>query len=345
MKPLPLLVIALLLALALGACSAPQPDPTVTPTLPAATATPSPTAEPSPTATELPRRVLLINPAQADPGLSSQVQTALAELASSSGLVLETLSDLPAGALDAGVQLVVVLDPAPALADWLAASPAAHFVGVGLTAPPAAANLSTINLNRAADQQGFLAGSLAATITTDWRVAVLAVEGDPTSQAAAQGFLAGVRYTCGLCRPAYPPYPGYPLAASLPTGSADSTWLAALQTLLANETDVQTVYLAPGVPAAVLQAELANLGGWAVTSTPLGDEISPSLAGAVYFDAAETLRQNWSALLESPGGLAFDALLAFQPGAAELFSPARQRLVEQTRQDLLGGFIDTGVTP
>jgi hypothetical protein len=130
-------------------------------------------------------------------------------------------------------------------------------VAVGIAGLQAGGNLTVVGGGGAqADQQGFIAGYLAAVVTPDWRAGVISVADTPEGQGARQGFLAGVEYFCGLCNPYYPPFLAYPLYAELPAGTTD--WQAAADLLIQNAVD--TIYIAPGTGDASLAAQLANAG-------------------------------------------------------------------------------------
>lgn len=342
-------LVALLVITLLAACSnAGQPA--------VSTETPSPLpSETSPTATLLPtetpeplvERVIFVPAPDVEAGLAARVQTALEELAGASGLPLEISPELQVSDLDAGAKLVVSLGRVAPLAEWATAFPGVQFLAVeGSSDLPELPNLSLISSqDLPADQQGFMAGVLAAAITRDWRVAVLGIDQAGADRAAWQGFLQGVRYACGLCRPAYPPYPGYPLYIALPPQAGLSDWQAAVDVLLNQENGVQTFYLAPGVAVQGLAQYLADKGAWIIGSTPAPDALQARWAASVLADPLPLLEELVPELLAGQGGFQRSASLGIQPGNPELYSPARQRVVNLTLQEMLAGAIDTGVDP
>jgi hypothetical protein len=131
-------------------------------------------------------------------------------------LLFESVSTISTADLPGdGLQLIVALPPDPGLAALIAAAPETQFLAVNIPGLEPAPNLSQIQAQGVRpDQSAFLAGYLAAAITQDWRAGVISLAGDAT---ARLGFTNGVYYFCGLCRPAYPPFPnpGYPLSVEL----------------------------------------------------------------------------------------------------------------------------------
>lgn len=342
-------LVALLVAAILAACSnAGQPGgltetPAPLPTEASPTATIPPTSTPEP----LVERAIFVPASDAEPALAQTMQTALEELAQTAGLPLEIAPELQASELDAGVRLVVSLGRVAPLPEWAAAFPGVQFLAVegspDLEDRPNLSRISSQNLP--ADQQGFMAGVLAAAITRDWRVAVLGIDQAGADRAAWQGFLRGVVYYCGLCRPAYPPYPGYPLYVALPPQAGLADWQAAVDGMLNQDNGVQTFYLAPGVQVEGLAQHLADKGAWIIGSTPTPEALQARWAASVLADPLPLLNELVPELLAGQGGFQRSASLGIQPGNPELYSPARQRVVNLTLEEMLAGAIDTGVDP
>ncbi len=138
---------------------------------------------------------------------------------------------------------MVALPPDPGIANLAAANPQAQFLAVGIPGVTVTSNLSQIGSDgERPDQQGFLAGYLAAVITPDWRVGVISQSDSPAGKAAQNGFTNGVIFYCGLCRPSYPPFIQYPILVDLAAGTDPQ---AAVDSLVSNA--VKTVYVSPAV--------------------------------------------------------------------------------------------------
>lgn len=267
----------------------------------------------------------------------------MAELATSSGLLFDTVTSLPASDLGPEVSVVVLAQDLPGLQDLVASAPFTQFVVIGGSGLQPSTNLSIIGPDGdRPDLQGFLAGYMAAVATQDWRVGALRITGDPASKAAVQGFIAGVRYFCGLCNPPFPPF-GYPRAVELDSGSTLPEWQAALDSLVSNAADVQTLYLAPGsadeaVLAQIAQTRLFLIGTQAPANFPRERWIA-----TVLVDPVPALQAMWPELLAGNGGMVEPLLIGIADVNQSLLSPGRQMLVEALVDDLNAGYIDTGV--
>lgn len=342
-------LIAMTLCVGLAACGNPpatqvissQPVasavPGETPALPVTeTAPPTPTAQ-SPLA-------VLIAPPGADSAQVAILQPVLTELSTQEGWRFELRSDLPADILGEGLKLVVVMPPDPGVADLAAQHLETQFLAVGIPELQPSANVSLISAQgERPDQQGFLAGYLSAVITQDWRVGVLSRSDTPAGKAAQQGFLNGVIFYCGLCRPVYPPFYQYPLYVEIPAGADQAAQQAAANTLI--ESAVETIYVFPGAGDESLLAYLAQADVNIIGGITPPDALRDHWVAVVRPDWAAALRLAWSQLLAGQAGFALDVPLMLVDRNDALFSPGRQRLVEKMLAELSDGYIDTGVDP
>jgi hypothetical protein len=342
-------ILILVLLFTLAACrtsqsvSTPEASPTVQP--PAESlAAPQVVTEPAvATSTPIPSsaQVVLIAPPGSDPDQAAALQKALSELATQDGLTFEMVTDLAGLQFSPETRLVVSLPPDPGIANLAAANPQAQFMAVGIPDVPVADNLSRIGSGgERPDQQGFLAGYLAAVITQDWRVGVISQPDSPAGKAARNGFANGVTFYCGLCRPAYPPFIQYPILVDLPVGSDPRL---AVDSLVNNA--VKTVYLFPGVEDPSLLDLLAQAGLQVIGSGTPQPQIADQWVAGISTDEMGAVRQVWPGLLAGEGGLDLSTPLALVERNSALFSIGRQRLVDKILTDLLAGFVDSGVDP
>lgn len=332
--------------LALSACNSSRP--TLSPTPPAATDAAAPFTEtplpPQATSTPPANKVVLLAPAGADPALALNVQQVVAELAAQDGLAFETLAEITQLDLDPEILLMVLIPPDSGTANLAAANPQVQFLTVGMDAAQTGPNLSSIEAQASRiDQQGFLAGYLAAIITPNWRVGVISRADTTEGKAARSGFINGAIFFCGLCRPAYPPFVQYPLYAELAGGAGQAEQQAAADILLANA--VQTVYLAPGAGDAFLTEYLVQAGVNLIGGETPTDPLRASWVATIRADQAQAIRQVWSKLLSGAGSFSESASLTLTDVNPALLSPGRQRLVENMLADLLAGYVDTGIDP
>lgn len=347
------ILIFLALFLGLVACRFSQPEmppvtsPAVSPavTLEAASpATPSPASEaivatstPAPSSAQ----VVLIALPGSDEAKLAALQETLSGLAVQDGLTFEMITELSSLQFAPDTRLVVALPPDPGIANLAAANPQVQFLALGVSDVQVADNLSLIgSAGERLDQQGFLAGYLAAVITQDWRVGVIGPSNSPAGKAARNGFTNGVIFFCGLCRPAYPPFIQYPLVVDLPAGADPQT---AVDTLVNNA--VKTVYVVPtGTDAALLDL-LAQAGLQIIASGAPSPQIANQWVAGISMDEMGALRQIWPRLLAGEGGLDLSAPLALVERNATLFTIGRQRLVDKILTDLLAGYVDSGIDP
>ena len=335
--------------LLISACSA----PTETETIPSATSTvvsenavvvPTPTETQAITPANPPVSVILLTPPDVDPQLALDVETALAELTAEDNMELQVLSDLLTEEFGDHVRLVVVLPPDPGVIDLAAKFPDTQFLAIAIPGIEGGENLSVIGyLGGRPDQQGFIAGYLAATITPAWRVAVISTEDTGSGAAAKGGFLNGAIFLCGLCRPSSAPFVEYPQFYDLTIGAGQEEQMAAVNYL--GENAVRTVYVYPEVSDTGLLESLAESGIVLIGGVNPPDSVKKQWAATIVPDWVTPLRSIWPTLMAGRGGIQQEASIMIVDRNLDVFSLGRQRFVEQTLQDLSDDYIDTGVDP
>jgi hypothetical protein len=284
--------------------------------------------------------VLLALPG-ADPAIAAELEATLAELAAQDGLTFEVMTELDGLQFAPETRLVAALPPDPGLANLAAANPQAQFLAVGIPGVPVTSNLSLIGSDgERPDQQGFLAGYLAAVITPDWRVGVISRSDSPAGLAAQNGFTNGVIFYCGLCRPSYPPFIQYPILVDLAVMTDPQ---AAVDSLVSNA--VKTVYVSPAANDQALLDSLAQAELQIIASGAPQPQVADQWVAGISMDQMGAVRQVWPRLLAGEGGLNLSTPLALVERNPALFSPGRQRLVDKMLTDLLAGFVDSGVDP
>ncbi|GAB4477959.1 MAG: hypothetical protein Kow0088_17380 [Anaerolineales bacterium] len=317
-------------------------------TTPTATSLPSPsqTTAPTVTPTPPPPTLLLIAPQGEETPWFSEASAVLEEFARQEGLRFEVKPTIGGEELQSlPVPLVVILpaeiDP-KALAE---AAPRTQFLAVGYPSLSPQPNLSLISAQPyRPDWEGFIAGFVAAAVTEDWRVGVVADATTPEGKAAQNAFRNGVRYLCGLCQPLYPPFPvpTYPLYGQL---SAAST-AAEVEHVIADFQTwaVKTVYLHR--PAEQWLTAFGRAGFNLISDQPPPTELKDHWVVSIQnIDFAAELRTLIPQLLEGQGGQSLSLSLTFGYVNEDLFSPGRQAFSEQMIAELLSGYIDSGVDP
>jgi hypothetical protein len=342
------------MAVTLAACTAPTPAPTPALTdaapLPL-TPTEAPTVEPAtvaptpiPTPAEKPASAILLAAPGSDPALSAALMPRLEKLAKSSGLTFRSAEALDPANLPDKPRIVVVIPPDPGLAALASALPETRFVSLNVPGVRAGANVETLAGGAARpDQAGFLAGYIAAVITTDWRVGVIARNDTPASKSAWNAYRNGAVFYCGLCRPSEPPFVQYPAVANPGDGSPAAAAAAVKE--LTNK-GVDTVYVEPGAASEALYAELAKTKLLVIGSgTPpetLKQRWVATIGGG---DPAAALEQFWSELLQGRLSAPVGTALQISNVNPDYLSPGKQYFINQTAKSLAAGLVDSGVDP
>lgn len=334
----------LLLILLLAACH-PGPTPNPATLAPVSTSTPLPSATlvATSTPTVVAPSVLLIVPPQADPVLAAKVQHGLEQLASQSGLRYSVQPGLNTQELTPDVKIVVALAPVEGMEFVASASLSVQFIALGIPGLKSAANLNLIGASDRPDQQGFMAGVIAAILTEDWRVGVITLSDSPAGKAVGLGFHNGVVYFCGLCRPYNPPFVAYPVVAQLPSDANQGDWQNAVQSMISQ--GVKTVYVFPGAGDDAMLTALDQAGVHIIGSVPPASAHKANWVASLRVDMLPALQKAWPQVLAGNGGLNLPAELTITDINPDLFSSGKQDLANKIMNDLLSGFIDTQVDP
>ncbi len=252
-------LLGLLFTLVVSGCSQPEPiqppeqtaAPLPTATIPA-TGTPVPTPAPQ-------QKAVMVGVESNQNGLPPGVQEVIQKLALEQGWLFETSADFASLGDAEGVQIVVASSLDAGLAPFAAEHPQIKILALGAPGLQLTDQMGLVNLQGgSADQLGFLAGYISAVITKDWRVGVISQAETAAGKAARQGFINGVVFYCGLCRPIYPPFYQYPVYTEIPPGAAADVQQVAVDTIV--NSAVQTVYVAPEVAEDALLESLAAAG-------------------------------------------------------------------------------------
>jgi len=288
--------------------------------------------------------VVLLTPAGADQAFANLLQTDLNDIVTHAGLHLQVRGQLAQSDLTPSLKLVVALPPDPGLAQLVAMAPETQFLAVGIPGLEASSNLTVINsANDRPDQQGFIAGVIAAMLSADWRVGVISLSDTIAGRAARTGFLNGVEYYCGLCRPAHPPYYEYPLFIELPVPTTSPEWQEAANYMADHA--ALTVFVVPGAGDDSMLSVLANAGIYIIGNAQPPEPARSSWALSLANDPMPLILSQVVGLLDGSlqGGESLVVPIQFTHIDTSLFSPGKQRLAQQILTDLQLGYIDTGV--
>ena len=236
-----------LCSLMVAGCNKIASKPTLTPTLPSATPTSPPTETPIPNPHGYPAAPLavLLAPPGSDAAQAQALQSALNEPIRAAGLRWQVRPSLSQADFTPELRLVIVLPPDPGVAAMAGAAPQTQFLSVAIPGVEPAVNLSVIAASsERSDQQGFIAGVIAAMLTPEWRIGVIGLAENVSARAAENAFINGGTYFCGLCLQAYPPFYEYPLVVNLPATASSAEWREIGNYMIDHM--VHTVYVVPG---------------------------------------------------------------------------------------------------
>ena len=333
------------LGLLLSACGAviPTTKPTLTPfPTPTASVTPAPTLTPTPT--PQPPMAVLLASSGADQAHVSRLQTTLNDIILTAGLRWQVRQRLTENDLIPSLRLVVVVPPDPGLSVLVASAPDTQFLAVGIPGLEAAPNLTSIGTDGdRPDQQGFIAGVIAAMLSDDWRVGVISLSDTVEGRSARTGFLNGVVYFCGLCRPAHPPFYEYPLYIELPSTASTAEWQEAANYMVDHA--AVTVYVYPGAGDESMLSILATAKVNIISSGEPPRAARSSWVVSLTTDPLPLIQSQVKGLLDGSlsGGQSLVVPIQFTQTNQLKLTPGKQRLAGQILSDLQAGYIDTGV--
>lgn len=326
------------------ACSAAAPSatspaspPISSETSPAPTLTLTPTN--APTETPAQDRIILV----AADGSQPALQALLEELSKGENIFVDIQPTITPAEIGPEVRLVVATAPDPGIASLAAGAPATPFLAVGIPDLEVSPNLSSVGgASQHPDRVGFLSGYLATAITAHWRVGILSVSDSPVAQATVQGFNNGVVYFCGLCRPAYPPYVQYPVAAAVPANGGLAEQQAAVDSLAAQF--VNTAFVVGELMSPELAAYLASKEIHVISDTLPPVAGDPNWVATISTgDHLASIRQMWPALMAGKGGEQAESGIGLEAVNPGWLSPGRQLYIQEVLNDVNEGIIDTGV--
>jgi hypothetical protein len=292
----------------------------------------------------MPPLAVLLAPPEADAALVNTWQTALNPLIANAGLRWQVRQRLNAEDLTSDLRLVVALPPNPSVADLAAAAPNTQFLAVQIPGLQAGANLTIIGSSGShPDQEGFLAGYIAAMLTSDWRVGVISVSDTLEGRSARTGFYNGVVFYCGLCNPLYAPFYDYPLYVELPAAASSMEWQALASYMVDHYVDM--VYVYPGAGDQAMLDYLAQSGIQIISSGVPSDSLRPNWVASLNTDVLALVQSLIPELLQGSAGGDIPLPVAITEVNSDLLSPGKLNLANKLLQDLQAGYIDPGVDP
>ena len=331
-----LITLFVLLVVALSACGGGEAAGTATPV-----PTDTPLVPPTLTPTAATPLAILALPADLDPETSNLYQTTVYDLTQTSGLRFQVRNTLSAADLaEPGLKIVISLPPDPGIAALAAAAPQVQFLAINIPEVTAGGNISVLGSNSQTDVAAFLAGYTAALITDDFRIGMMMPKDNPDAVRALNAYATGMKFYCGACRPFYF-YPWtYPQFVEIPA-EEDKTHYNAFADILILQHKVGTIYLHPDVVTPDLETYIGTTGVYMIgTKTP--EQRPAGWVMTIQPDIIKAIQNAWADLVSGQGGVTVQSPLGLSDIDPTLLTPGKQRLVEQTLNDLQAGLISTG---
>lgn len=331
-----ILFVLILAAFSLTACAGGEAAGTSTP-VPTDTAIVPSTLTPT-TATPL---AILVLPADLDPDTSNLYQKTVYDLTQTSGFRFQVRNMLTdADLVEPGLQIVISLPPDPGIAALAAAAPQVQFLAINIPEVAAGGNVSVLGNNAQTDVAGFLAGYTAAMITDDYRIGMLMPKDNPDAVRALNAFATGMKFYCGACRPVLLYNWTYPQFLEIGPEEDPANYDAYADILLL-QYKVQTIYLYPDIATTDLMTYIGTTGVYMIGTRP-PEQPPAGWVMTIQPDIVKAIQNAWPGLVSGQGGVTVQSPLGLSDIDPTLLTPGKQRLVEQTLNDLQAGLISTG---
>ncbi len=298
-----------------------------------------PTASP----TAAPGMVYLISGGEVAERMVSRVEDILTTLSAVAGNEFLVQAEISDNDLEQNAKVVFFLPPDPGLNDLVARHPTVQFVAIGIHGLSDADNLTRIGPDGlGADQVGFIAGVLAAVVTPDWRVGAVSVQSSGEEQASNLAFQNGTKFYCGLCRQAYPPFHSYPLGVET-TSLEIFAVQEAINTL--SNLDVDTIFLSPELSAAASAEMLEGPGLSFIGGESPGEDFGEKWIATVRAAPELAIAEIWDRVWMGDGGGTVPMPIIIEDINPERLTLGREAWMQEILQDLIEGYIETGVDP
>lgn len=274
---------------------------------------------------------------EADSFQVNQIQSALEELIIDSEQLLVVDTGISPEEVTDDVVVVIGVGHDLDLVNLAASAPQTHFVTVDHPGAEPTTNLSVIGdplVDR--QHQSFLAGYLAALVSSDYKVAALIPSDSDQSNVILDAFLIGVRFYCGICKPLYPPYENFPQHEMLPVENAADGFRPVIDTLVMR--GVEVLYLPGELHSPQILTYLADTG-IKVVSDQSPDVTRNNWVGTVEVDPGPALVALWPDLTAGAEGVRKSSSLTLLDVETGLLSAGRRRVFDQMLADLQAGLV------
>jgi hypothetical protein len=280
---------------------------------------------------------VLVLPPDLDPDTSNLYQKTVYDLTQQAGYRFQVLNSLSPEGLDPALKVVIAVSADPGLAQLAAAAPQAQFLAINVPNITPTGNISVLANSTQTDMAAFLAGYTAAMTTEDYRIGMMIPKDNAQAITALNAFAKGMAYYCGTCQPVYFYNWKYPQYIEIPS-TEDVNNYDAYADILMSQYKVNNIFLYPDI----YTQDLATYIG--TTGTNMIGTISPEQRPAGWMmtiqpDVVKAIQNAWPQLTGGQGGLTIQSPLGLADIDPDLLSEGKQRLVEQTLDELQAGRI------
>jgi hypothetical protein len=236
-----------------------------------------------------------------------------------------------------GLQVVIALPPDPGIAALAASAPNVQFLAINIPGIVVGGNVSALGGNSQTEIASFLAGYTAALLTDDYRIGMLLPRDNNDAIRAFNAFANGRKYYCGLCRPFYYLPWDFPQYLDI-SADEDKDNYDAYADILILQYKVGTIYIHPDIYTADLVNYIGTTGVYMIgTISP--EERPAGWVMTIQPDVIKAIQNAWPQLVAGQGGITVQSPLGLSDMDPTILSPGKQRLVQQTLNDLQAGFI------
>lgn len=304
-------------------------SPTTTPT---ATLVPTPL----PTNTPEPGRVTLVAPPEALPDQVKAISDAIQPIISQSGLILETLAQVPSGSLGPNRKAAIFLSVPGNLVDIIAANPQTQILVISNADLQTGPTLTVIRDHP--ENVAFMAGYVTALVAPNWRAAGLLPDDGGESSILANAFMTGGRYLCGRCGTSTPPFAAYPLTETASSGASAIEWQEAASAIL--PAGLESLYFSKEAQSPELLQSLVSQNILFLGATFPGEEYRNRWAATVSSDTLDAVVKAMPDILAGQGGKVIQSGITLSDINEAYITPGKQRLIDQTNEQLSKGWIN-----
>jgi hypothetical protein len=280
---------------------------------------------------------VLVLPPDLDPDTSNLYQKTVYDLTQQAGYRFQVLNSLTPADLDPALKVVIAVSADPGIAQLSAAAPQTQFLTINIPDITPGGNISVLANGTQTDLAAFLAGYTAAMTTEDYRIGMMMPKDNADAIRALNAYAKGMTYYCGTCQPVYFYAWKYPQYIEIPS-TEDVNNYDAFADILMSQYKVGNIFLYPDI----FTEDLATYIG--TTGTSMIGTVSPEQRPAGWMmtiqpDVVKAIQNAWPQVTGGKGGLKIQSRLGLADVDPDLLSEGKQRLVEQTLQDLQAGRI------